>query len=132
MAGRSQDKIQPIIDEIRDIDPAVSADFVSLNLLDRDSVRKAGEDIKRLTSDGISALINNAGIMAVEHFTKSKTGVEAQFETNHVGHFLLTSILMPEVKKRKGVVVNVSSLGYMYGGAWDLEDTDFQVQTLFQ
>ncbi|KAK8098203.1 uncharacterized protein PG998_013689 [Apiospora kogelbergensis] len=119
LAGRSQDKIQPIIDEIRNIDPAVSADFVSLNLLDRDSVRKAGEDIRRLTSDGISALINNAGIMAVEHFTKSKTGVEAQFETNHVGHFLLTSILMPEVKKRKGVVVNVSSLGGKTYDCWE-------------
>ncbi|KAK7975702.1 PHD-finger domain-containing protein [Apiospora arundinis] len=126
LAGRSLDKIQPVIDEIKATDPSVSVDFVALNLLDRDSVRQTGEEIKRLASKGISGLINNAGIMAVEHFTKSKNGVEGQFETNHVGHFLLTSILMPEIKKAKGVVVNVSSLGYMYGGNWDLEDTDFE------
>ncbi|KAK8044744.1 hypothetical protein PG993_004768 [Apiospora rasikravindrae] len=125
LAGRSLDKIQPVIDGIKGIDPSISVHFVSLDLLDRASVRQAGAEIKRLT-DGISALINNAGIMAVEHFTKSKDGVEGQFETNHVGHFLLTSILMPELRKEKGVVINVSSLGYMYGGNWDLEDTNFE------
>ncbi|KAK8085215.1 hypothetical protein PG997_006486 [Apiospora hydei] len=107
LAGRSLAKIQPVIDEIKGVNSSVSVDFVSLDLLDRASVRQAGAEIKRLTNE-VSALINNAGIMAVEHFTKSQDGVEGQFETNHVGHFLLTSLLMPELKKAKGVVVNVS------------------------
>ncbi|KAK7943779.1 Retinol dehydrogenase [Apiospora aurea] len=130
LAGRSLAKIQPVMYEIKGINSSVSVDFVSLDLLDRASVRQAGAEIKRLT-DEISALINNAAIMAVEHFTKSQDGVEGQFETNHVGHFLLTSLLMPELRKAKGVVVNVSSLGYMYSGNWDLEDTDFQGGTTY-
>ncbi|KAK7932320.1 hypothetical protein PG985_003032 [Apiospora marii] len=125
LAGRSLSKIQPVIDEIQGTSPSVSVDFVSLDLLDRASVRQAAQDIQRFT-DGIAGLINNAGIMAVEDFVASKDGVESQLEANHVGHFLLTSLLMPELKKAKGVVVNVSSGGYMYGGNWDLEDVDFQ------
>lgn len=98
-------------------------------MLDRASVRQAGQNIKRLTT-GIAGLINNAGVMAVEDFVKSKEGVESQLESNHVGHFLLTSILIPELKKEKGVVINVSSGGYMYGAGWDLEDVDFQVRSV--
>ncbi|KAK8131424.1 hypothetical protein PG984_007862 [Apiospora sp. TS-2023a] len=125
LAGRSISKIQPVIDEIKGTNPSVSVNFVPLDLLDRDSVRQAAEDIKRLTT-GIDGLINNAGIMTVEDFVTAKSGVESQLEANHVGHFLLTSLLIPELKEGKGVVVNVSSGGYMYGGNWDLEDTDFQ------
>ncbi|KAK7992924.1 NAD(P)-binding protein [Apiospora saccharicola] len=125
LAGRSISKIQPVIDEIKGTSPSVSVDFVSLDLLDRDSVRQAAQDIKHLTA-GLDGLINNAGVMAVENFVTAKSGVESQLEANHVGHFLLTSLLIPELKEAKGVVVNVSSGGYMYGANWDLEDTDFQ------
>ncbi|KAK8052748.1 hypothetical protein PG996_012049 [Apiospora saccharicola] len=128
LAGRSIGKIQPVIDEIKGASPSVSVDFVSLDLLDRDSVRQAAQDIKHLTA-GLDGLINNAGVMAVEDFVTAKSGVESQLEANHVGHFLLTSLLIPELKEAKGVVVNVSSGGYMYGANWDLEDTDFQVRT---
>lgn len=125
LAGRSLSKIQPVMDEIKGSSPSVSVDFVKLDLLDRASVRQAAQDIKRLSS-GVAGLINNAGVMAVEDFVTSKDGVESQLEANHVGHFLLTSLLMPELKREKGVVVNVSSGGYMYGASWDLEDVDFQ------
>jgi NAD(P)-dependent dehydrogenase (short-subunit alcohol dehydrogenase family) len=41
----------------------------------------------------IDVLVNNAGIMAVE-YGLSPDGVELQFATNHLGHYLLTNLLM--------------------------------------
>ncbi|KAL5813040.1 hypothetical protein ACOSQ3_027990 [Xanthoceras sorbifolium] len=51
-------------------------------------------------------------------FTLSKDNVELQFATNHLGHFLLTSLLLETMKKtaressREGRIVNVSSEGH--------------------
>ncbi|CAL9114424.1 unnamed protein product [Musa textilis] len=62
-------------------------------------------------------LINNAGIMACP-FQLSKDGIEMQFATNHLGHFLLTNLLMnkmivtAEETGIQGRIVSVSSLGH--------------------
>merc|ERR1719150_1375873 len=61
--------------------------------------------------DKIDILINNAGIMACPQM-KTKDGFEMQLGTNHIGHFLLTNLLMPQLKKAApgARIVNVSSL----------------------
>lgn len=53
----------------------------------------------------ISALVNNAGIGAQAKFTKNSAGAEWIFATNHLGHFLLTLLLLPFISS---VVINVS------------------------
>ncbi len=57
-------------------------------------------------------LINNAGIMGIAEYTLTADGVESQFGVNHIGHFLLTNLLLPKIVGR---VVNVSSSGHMLG-----------------
>ena len=57
----------------------------------------------------ITALINNAGVMACP-FTKTKDGLEMQMGTNHFGHFYLTKLLLPRLQSSR--IVNVSSLGH--------------------
>ena len=57
---------------------------------------------------GIDALICNAGIMALPELTV-KDGLELQFLTNHMGHFLLTNLLQDQLKTAKGRVVMLSS-----------------------
>ena len=42
--------------------------------------------------------MNNAGVMNCPNW-KTKDGFEMQFGTNHLGHFLLTDLLLPLVKK---------------------------------
>jgi NAD(P)-dependent dehydrogenase (short-subunit alcohol dehydrogenase family) len=65
-------------------------------------------------------------VMAVKAYTKSADNIELQFAANHIGHFLLTNLLLPKIVAAKGRVVNVSSQGYMCGGiAW--EDVNFHV-----
>ena len=59
-------------------------------------------------------LINSAGIMACP-FAKDSRGIESQFATNHLGHFLLTNSLWPALLKAKGSrVISVSSKGHRF------------------
>jgi NAD(P)-dependent dehydrogenase (short-subunit alcohol dehydrogenase family) len=65
--------------------------------------------------------------MAVKHYQTTKEGIELHFGANHIGHFLLTSLLMPQIlAARDGArVINVSSFGYLAGGVrfddWNFE-----------
>ena len=63
----------------------------------------------------IDILINNAGVMATPEW-RTEEGLELQFGTNHVGHFLLTNELLPLLRKAgKARVVVVSSSAHMMG-----------------
>ncbi|XP_042457788.1 short-chain dehydrogenase TIC 32, chloroplastic-like [Zingiber officinale] len=62
----------------------------------------------------LNILINNAGIFGCP-FQLSKDGIELQFATNHLGHFLLTKLLLNKMKataKQTGIqgrIINVAS-----------------------
>lgn len=75
--------------------------------------------------DKIHLLINNAGIMACPE-TRIGPGWEAQFATNHIGHFVLTQELLPYLKNAGGArVVSLSSLAHKRSPIrWD--DIHFQ------
>jgi NAD(P)-dependent dehydrogenase (short-subunit alcohol dehydrogenase family) len=68
----------------------------------------------------LDLLINNAGIMACPE-TRIGPGWEAQFGTNHLGHFALTTRLWPALTAAGGArVVALSSAGHHRGGIrWD-------------
>lgn len=70
---------------------------VQLDLASLKSVRECAEKILE-TEEKIDYLINNAGVMMCPYW-KTEDGFEMQFGTNHLGHFLLTEMLMPLVKK---------------------------------
>src|SRR3954452_11878187 len=61
--------------------------------------------------DELDVLVNNAGIMAVP-FAQTSDGFESQIGTNHLGHFALTTLLLPKITDR---VVTVSSLLHLMG-----------------
>lgn len=62
-------------------------------------------------SGGIHILVNNAGIL-VPPFGHTKDGFELQFGINHLGHFALTNLLLPQVTGR---VVTVASNAHRTG-----------------
>merc|ERR1719491_1401491 len=64
----------------------------------------------------LDLLINNAGIMMCP-FTLSEDGIELQMATNHVGHFSLTTKLLPKLKNNPNGarIVNVSSIAHQTG-----------------
>lgn len=70
--------------------------LILIDLADLSSVRKAAEEIKAKYNH-IDVLINNAGGYFAERKT-SKDGYECTFAMNHLGHFLLTNLLLNELK----------------------------------
>lgn len=70
-------------------------------------------------NERIDVLVNSGGVMGVP-LRRSRDGVEEHFATNVVGHFLLTNLLMPALKRSdEPRVVNLSSGGHVHatGGA---------------
>jgi NAD(P)-dependent dehydrogenase (short-subunit alcohol dehydrogenase family) len=58
-----------------------------------------------------NVLINNAGVMAIPDRQLTKDGFERTFQSNHLGHFVLTAKLMDQLAP-EARVINVSSEGY--------------------
>ena len=90
-----------------------------LDLGDLDSVHAFAERFLE-TGRGVDMLINNAAIMACPE-TRVGPGWEAQFATNHLGHFALANLLWPLLADGGGGrVVALSSTGHKRSGIhWD-------------
>jgi len=86
---------------------------VALDLTDFDSVVACAETVHSI-SGTLDIVICNAGIMALPEL-EQVNGLEKQFVTNHLGHFLLVNRLLPQIMEApQGRVVTVSSLGYRW------------------
>ncbi|MDE1990922.1 MAG: SDR family NAD(P)-dependent oxidoreductase [Rhizobiaceae bacterium] len=97
------------------------AEIGELDLGNLDSVRAFAEHFLA-TGRHIDILINNAGIMACPE-TRIGAGWEAQFATNHLGHYALVNLLWPALVGGARVVA-VSSAGHHASGIrW--EDVQF-------
>ncbi|XP_026409141.1 short-chain dehydrogenase TIC 32, chloroplastic-like [Papaver somniferum] len=97
---------------------SAKVDVMELDLSSIASVRKFASEFK--SSDlPLNLLINNAGVMACP-FMLSHDNIEMQFATNHLGHFLLTELLLDTMKSTaqessvEGRIVNVSSEGHRF------------------
>ncbi|KAJ0115186.1 short-chain dehydrogenase [Diaporthe amygdali] len=118
LVSRSKPKVDPVIEEIKSTDSSVSVKFVPCELSDQDAVRKAAETI---LSDAeikkIDVVVNNAGVMAIPEYTVDKAGNEMQFSANHLGHFLLTNLIMPKIRAAGAGarIINLTSLGHRIG-----------------
>lgn len=115
LAARTPSKAESAIADIKGTVPNANITFLQLDLASLESVKKAA-DTFNAKSDRLDVLINNAGVMALPAST-TKDGYEIQFGTNHVGHFLLTKLLMPTLQrtaegKRDVRIVNLSSEGH--------------------
>ena len=78
------------------------------------SIREAARQFKGQYGR-LDILINNAGVFTsqLEH---THEGFELQFGVNHLGHFLLTHLLLERLQQAPGPrVINVSSIAYLQG-----------------
>ncbi|KAF7853557.1 uncharacterized protein EAF02_011862 [Botrytis sinoallii] len=127
LAERSEAKISPVIKEIHTLNPSITTHFVPLDLASQKSIRKAASLINSLV-EKIDILINNAGVMAVPAYQTTEDGIELQFGCNHIGHFLLTNLVLEKLltagRGGQARIVNVSSTGYELGGV-QFDDWNF-------
>lgn len=126
LAGRSENKIKPVIEEISRVSPSTKVTLIPIDLGSQASVRRAAAAINNATEE-IDILINNAAIMACP-YAKTEDGIESQFATNYIGHFLLTNLLMGKLQaaKQGARVVNLTSTASA-SGEINLEDVNFDV-----
>jgi NAD(P)-dependent dehydrogenase (short-subunit alcohol dehydrogenase family) len=92
--------------------PGASAEVVDLDMASLASIRRFAQDF----TQPLDLLINNAGVMALPHRELTADGFERQFGTNHLGHFALTGLLLPQLLQAAAPrVVTVSSLAHRNG-----------------
>ncbi|XP_022634708.1 short-chain dehydrogenase TIC 32, chloroplastic-like isoform X1 [Vigna radiata var. radiata] len=98
--------------------PTAKVDVMKLDLSSMASVHHFADQFNS-TSLPLNILINNAGICACP-FMLSKDNIELQFAINYLGHFLLTNLLLENMKKTareskiQGRIINVSSMGHRF------------------
>lgn len=108
LAARSEDKANEAIRKIKEEVKEAKVTFLKLDLMDLKQVQESAKEFVA-KEPVLDILINNAGIM-VPPFGLTKDGIESQFGTNHVGHFLFTRELLPTIlKSPEPRIINLSS-----------------------
>lgn len=98
-----------------------------LDLTSMKSVREFAHNILSMPSKlPIYGLVNNAGIMFGSR-TITEDGFESQMAVNHLGHFLLTHLLLPKLKScgkpnNYSRIINISSAAHYIGSYIDFKD----------
>lgn len=97
VACRRPDAAEEAIADIRSRVPGAKLEFIQLDLGSLDSVRAfAASFLER--HEQLHGLVNNAGVMNTPQGT-TKDGFETQLGINHLGHFLLTDLLLDRLKE---------------------------------
>lgn len=100
--------------------------LILCDLSDLQSVRRAASFIGE-TYEKIDVMLNNAGVITTQReFTKE--GLEMQFGVNHVGHFLLTLLLLERLHKGSRIV-QVASGAHKWG---DIYFEDLSLEKSFR
>jgi NAD(P)-dependent dehydrogenase (short-subunit alcohol dehydrogenase family) len=116
MAARDQDKAANAQADIKNTESNPSLAIVPMDLGSLASVARAADAILS-AHDRIDILVNNAGVMATPE-RATEDGFELQFGVNHLGHFALTSKLLPALLKAEAArVVSVTSTAHHMGRA---------------
>jgi NAD(P)-dependent dehydrogenase (short-subunit alcohol dehydrogenase family) len=112
--GRNRPRVDAAVAELRGQVPDASIDGVSFDLASLSSVRTGAAQVAAL-APALHVLINNAGIFASERVV-TDDGVELTFAVSHLGHFLLTELLTPQLRAAAPArVINVSSIAHTRG-----------------
>jgi NAD(P)-dependent dehydrogenase (short-subunit alcohol dehydrogenase family) len=114
LAGRSLENLEITAANIKKETPHAELRPLVLDLSSLASVRKAAAEVNSY-EENIDVLINNAGVMG-NPYTETEDKLESQFGTNHVGHFLLTNLILNKLMASPSPrVVNLTSVGHGIG-----------------
>jgi NAD(P)-dependent dehydrogenase (short-subunit alcohol dehydrogenase family) len=127
LAGRSPAKLQATAAKIAS-DPQsahVETRILVLDLNSQAQIRHAAKEVLEYEEDHIDVLVNSAGIMGGPYKTTAD-GLESNFGSNHIGHFLFANLIMPKLLAAPAPrVVVVASDGHRLSGI-RFDDPGFQ------
>ncbi|MGI4730094.1 MAG: SDR family NAD(P)-dependent oxidoreductase, partial [Janthinobacterium lividum] len=114
---RDQEKAFKAVAELKTVTGNQQISTFELDLSSFDSIKKFAQKVISITST-IDVLVCNAGIQITKGTQTTTEGFEKTFGTNHLGHFLLTKLLMPSINKSSGKIVMVSSGTHFNPAIW--------------
>ncbi|XP_078671605.1 retinol dehydrogenase 13-like isoform X1 [Branchiostoma floridae x Branchiostoma belcheri] len=125
LACRSLEKAEEAAKEIRSQTGNKNVAVHKLDLASLASVRQFAKVIND-AEPRLDVLINNAGVMGCPRW-ETEDGFEMQLGVNHLGHFLLTNLLLDKLKQSApSRVVTVSSLAHAFTNGMDFDDINYQ------
>ena len=114
MLGRNADKGVQAAETAKRESGSQDIEFAPCDLASLDSIRAFAADFIQ-KHDTLDVLINNAGVLTIKR-QETQDGFEMQLGVNHLGHFLLTNLLLDAILNADaGRIVNVSSGGHKWG-----------------
>ena len=108
LVGRNETKGIEVVSRIRSSSPRCICEFLRADLSDLTRVKELASRIND-RYDRVDVLINNAG-GRFSHFEQTTDGLERTFATNHLGHFLLTALILNRIlDAREARIITVGS-----------------------
>lgn len=95
VACRSEQRTQALLDEVRAVAPGAKVEWLALDLTSFESIRHCAQTFLARGLP-LHLLINNAGLAGAKGLTQD--GFELAFGVNHLGHFLLTKLLLERIQ----------------------------------
>jgi NAD(P)-dependent dehydrogenase (short-subunit alcohol dehydrogenase family) len=108
MLCRNEARGQEALEDIRS-QSGGDVELMLCDLADFSSIQRFCDEFKR-KFDRLNILVNNAGVITLDR-RETKDGLELQFGVNHMGHFLLTTSLLPLMKQSDGARIVVVASG---------------------
>lgn len=117
LVGRSVDKMRAVGEE-------TGAEWFTADFARLDDVRELATTIAGVVGDtGIQVLANNAGGIFGDR-TPTVDGFEKTMQVNHLAPFLLTNLLLPQLRAGGAAIINTSSVAHRLFGRIDIDDLD--------
>lgn len=128
LAGRSANRTRDAVAAIRDETGNPRVEMLVLDLASLASVRRAAAAFLA-SGRPLHVLLNNAGVVGARGVTED--GFELAFGVNHLGHFLLTDLLLERLREVEGArVITVSSIAHTQIDTIDFDAVTRPTRTL--
>ncbi|XP_071646587.1 retinol dehydrogenase 12-like isoform X2 [Temnothorax longispinosus] len=137
LACRNMEKTNEAVEDIKSNPPSWmkkdkyknNVGELAIYFLDLRSFKSVKDCAKNLLTNeaAIHILINNAGMAAASPYEKTEDGIETTLQVNHLGHFLLTLLLLPKMQSSSPScrIINVSSIAYIFADI-DFDDINLE------
>lgn len=105
LACRSNERGMRAIDTITSETDSKNVSMLQLDLSSLESVRNFVNEYQMMSNPALKGLICNAGLVVREGTQYTKDGFELTFGVNHLGHFLLTNLLLDQFAEPGRIIV---------------------------